>query len=421
MKGPAVRFPHAKMARGKSIVLNEGLLQLTLAREKSARWQREAAAPAAAESIEFQEELAPSVPVAGSPAVIDTGLSFEEQLEEQLKAEEARMLAAGEPVPPLQAASFPKERGRSSLTLLRAKRRKTTTNGTTVSAFVLLRSMLRLRRYKAARVATAAPANAYTSTGDIAAASSSRVSAGTPPRTVGVAIERMHAAGKDDNWEVRNAAIVALPALLGSLEGEAFKMAVGSLGEAMALQLADLRSAIVRSACDVLRELVTIHTRDTAPLVAHVLPQLLHNFSLLKVFKDVSATTATIVLGLAPSGAALKALVLASEDPKKQVRQGSLELLGLLLGDDAFTIPANTKGLTLALSALGTSSDKAPRGVTDKDADARTAAARCYWAAKLRYAAEGYPEQAKLVDGWFERLADKEKKLVEKQRDWFER
>ena len=57
-----------------------------------------------------------------------------------------------------------------------------------------------------------------------------------------------------------------------------------------------------------------------APLVSAVLPQLLYNFSLLKVFHDVSATAATVVLGLAPSGGALRVLVEHSRDEKKQVR-----------------------------------------------------------------------------------------------------
>jgi len=159
--------------------------------------------------------------------------------------------------------------------------------------------------------------------------------------------------------------------------------------------------------------------RQLAPLVAAILPQLLHNLSLLKVFRDVSATTATVLLGLAPSGAALRVLVDASKDPKRQVRCGSLELLSLLLGDAAFVVPPSPKGIGLALTALGTSATTG-HGVTDKDAETRTAAARAAWAARLRYPTAKCPEQARLIDAWWDALADKERKLVDRQRAWAE-
>ena len=51
----------------------------------------------------------------------------------------------------------------------------------------------------------------------------------------------------------------------------------------------------------------------------------------------------------------------SSKDAKKQVRQGALELLGLLLGDASFAIPASPKGLGLALLALGVSATTGSR------------------------------------------------------------
>jgi hypothetical protein len=172
----------------------------------------------------------------------------------------------------------------------------------------------------------------------------------------------------------------------------------------LVLQLADLRSAIVRCACEVLRDLVVAHGRALAPLVAHSLQQLLTNLALLKVFSSVSATTAAVAVGLAPSSAALKVLIGRSRDPKKQVRQGSLELLQILFADRKFDI--SPKGLVAALGALG-SSTPAGRGVTDPDGGVRQAAAKAYWAA-----AAGYPGSH--VNGFLESLSPKERKLVER-------
>ena len=98
-------------------------------------------------------------------------------------------------------------------------------------------------------------------------------------------------------------------------------------------------------------------------------------------------------------------LVDHSRDPKKQVRLGAIELLGLLLADRKFEIPP--KGVAAALGALGASGQG--RGVTDADGATRAAAAKAFWAAK-----EGYP--GKLVEGFYAKLGDKERKLVEKHK-----
>ena len=111
MPGPKVRFPSPKMARGSSVVMSEGVQALEKARreEKSRR---------------PSEETAPETAASRDARVVsaDTA-SFEQQLEEQLAAEAARMAAAGivSPASPAPAS----ERGLSSLNLLRTKRRRT--------------------------------------------------------------------------------------------------------------------------------------------------------------------------------------------------------------------------------------------------------------------------------------------------------
>ena len=136
--------------------------------------------------------------------------------------------------------------------------------------------------------------------------------------------------------------------------------------------------------------------------------QLLLNLALLKAFASLSATTATVCVGLAPSTAALKVCISnAKAASQKQVRQGSLEYLAQLLSDASFEIPP--RGVAAAMAALG-ASKPAGRGVTDPDGAVRTAAARAYWLAAARY------PDAEEVAGWFAKLGDKERKLVEKHR-----
>ena len=66
--------------------------------------------------------------------------------------------------------------------------------------------------------------------------------------------------------------------LCAALPPDALIPALASLGEPLSAQLADLRSAIVRAACDTLRELATVYGPALAlgsmPLIVAVLPQL---------------------------------------------------------------------------------------------------------------------------------------------------
>ena len=59
-------------------------------------------------------------------------------------------------------------------------------------------------------------------------------------------------------------------------------------------------------------------------------PQLLLNLALLKAFAAVSATTATVCLGLAPSSAALKVCIANAKAPQRQVQiePASASLIG---------------------------------------------------------------------------------------------
>ena len=288
-------------------------------------------------------------------------------------------------------------RGLSGVRLLKSKpRRKTvsperTSPQRSVSVFTLLRAALGFSHLRgSARVADL---------GD------------QGPSSLDEAKLRLCAAGKDDDWEARMAAMRALPELLEALAADSDRLqaAADSLGAPVVKQLGDLRSAIVRAACALLERLTLQHGHTMAPLVAAALPQLLTNLALLKVFASASSRAATVALQKAPSTAALRALVAASRDAKKQTRQGALELMGVLLQvppDSSFQVPP--KGLAAALGALGTSTSTERFGVTDPDGAVRTAAARAFWAARRSY-------PGKMVDGWLAQLADKERKLVDRQ------
>ena len=223
------------------------------------------------------------------------------------------------------------------------------------------------------------------------------------PSSLSEACETM-ADVKADDWSKRRASITAVPALLAPLDGDALKGKLDSLAEPLVLQLCDLRSAIVRSACEMLRGLAGKHGAAIAPLVAAVLPQLMANLCLLKVFAQPSAETTSVLLAAAPSTAALKVLVESAKDPHKQVRQGAYAGLAQMIPLDGFVVPP--KGLAAVLTALGTSATPG-RGVTDSDGTTRSAAARVYWAAAARY-------PGKQTEAWLAKLDDKERKLVDK-------
>jgi hypothetical protein len=182
---------------------------------------------------------------------------------------------------------------------------------------------------------------------------------------------------------------------------DALKEALQALKEPLVRQLSDLRSAIVRTTCDVLSQLAVAHSSALAPVASHVLPQLLNNLFLLKVFASPSAAAARTLLTHAPSTAALKVLVEGSKDSHRQVRVGCMELIGLLMSVNDFEIPP--KGLAAALGALGSSG----RGICDADSVTRTQAARAYWAVRARYPGEQ-------VDAWYQKLSEKERKIVDK-------
>ena len=248
-----MRFPSSKFARSNSIVLNEGVNALEFARAESQGLPRDARELGAATQ------------------------TFEQQLEEQLAAEEARLRAAGETSSANVAAevSTSSTRGLSSLRLIKAKqssrrgsRQKALPPQGSVSPFLMVKALLGFRR-KMARVGVDVPQGCEPAPGDRSSTSEATDLAARPPRNLDEALARMAEASRDDDWLGRNAAIQALPGLLEPLaaQPDALKKAMDALGEPMSRQLADLRSAIVRSACDALRQLAIRHARALAPLV----------------------------------------------------------------------------------------------------------------------------------------------------------
>ena len=415
MPAIAVKWPSGRMARGDSIVLGKN---------KAAQDRQQALTEARAEQRKrlHAEEAVPEEPsepaatatasVAATTAAAAAATANAEAL--RLLKSESKPVAAPAAAP--SAASkrasprgpkTPLKGGISALRLLKSKKSEAPPAADPASTPSLSRA-LTARLGLASSAELAAPRKSASFVPLLAALGlrrSLRVSPGSDkPATVEEAALRMRAAGKEDDWEVRYAAILALPDLLAPLAAtpDAFKRAAESLCEPMRIQLSDLRSGIVRGACSVLCELATAHGAKLAALVAHVLPQLLYNLCLLKAFSNVSASTATLTLGLSPSIAAFKVLVEESKDKRKQVRSGALELLGFLFANGAFDIPP--KALAAALGALG----RKGGGAGDPDSGCRTAAVRCYWAIQARFPTE--------ADAWLEKLAEKEQKLVLKQR-----
>jgi len=414
MPAIAVKWPSGRMARGDSIVLGKN---------KAAQDRQQALTEARAEQRKrLAEEAVPEEPsepaatatasVAATTAAAAAATANAEAL--RLLKSESKPVAAPAAAP--SAASkrasprgpkTPLKGGISALRLLKSKKSEAPPAADPASTPSLSRA-LTARLGLASSAELAAPRKSASFVPLLAALGlrrSLRVSPGSDkPATVEEAALRMRAAGKEDDWEVRYAAILALPDLLAPLAAtpDAFKRAAESLCEPMRIQLSDLRSGIVRGACSVLCELATAHGAKLAALVAHVLPQLLYNLCLLKAFSNVSASTATLTLGLSPSIAAFKVLVEESKDKRKQVRSGALELLGFLFANGAFDIPP--KALAAALGALG----RKGGGAGDPDSGCRTAAVRCYWAIQARFPTE--------ADAWLEKLAEKEQKLVLKQR-----
>eukprot|EP00965_Chrysotila_dentata_P158345 5230926-Pleurochrysis_carterae.AAC.1 len=105
----------------------------------------------------------------------------------------------------------------------------------------------------------------------------------------------------EEDWEKRTAALLSLPALLERAHAQAtLQTSLERLGRPLCAQLADLRSSVVRVACDVLVEAADGCGAGLAPLAPCLLPQLLRN---LCNAKSVIAR---------PSGGAAEALVAAA-------------------------------------------------------------------------------------------------------------
>jgi hypothetical protein len=211
--------------------------------------------------------------------------------------------------------------------------------------------------------------------------------------------------------------------LCAALPPDALIPALASLGEPLSAQLADLRSAIVRAACDTLRELATVYGPALAlgsmPLIVAVLPQLLSNLALLKAFSTVSVSAASVLIGLAPCATALKVLISHTKAAQWQARQGAYELMSILLlagkedggtGGAAASLPSSLPTFRVSLKGLEAVLAAVARGLNDPDGAARSAAARAYWAAL------DAGHDMKVLDAWLSSLAAKEQKLIQRSR-----
>jgi len=320
-------------------------------------------------------------------------LEPESKLAEDTYRVPEEQLAAEQPPSAVQpeAGSSSGRRGLSSLRLLKARdkaRRSTAAVGITSSVSNTALTLMvynAVQRFKRLRTVKVAPVDA--------------------PKTLAEARRLLDVSDRNADWEARNVAIGALPDLIAVAadDTDALKEALSAVKEPFVNQLSDLRSAIVRTTCDVLSHLAVTHTAVFAPVAAHVLPQLLNNLALLKVFATPSAAAGRTLLSHAPSTAALRVLVEHSKDSRRQVRLGCMELIGLLVSLADFEIPP--KGIGAALGALG----QPGRGVSDADGATRSQAAKTFWAAHGRYPGEQ-------VDSWYQKLQEKERKLVDKHR-----
>ena len=139
--------------------------------------------------------------------------------------------------------------------------------------------------------------------------------------------------GGYDEWERRCAVIASVPGLLGATAAGELEQAMKALVDPFSKQLADLRSATVRAACDTLCTVAETHTAACAPLASGVLPKLLENtYVTVKVISQESGKAAAYLVAHAPSKEMIKALLHATKDEHHQARTSAVALLGQLAG-----------------------------------------------------------------------------------------
>ena len=260
---------------------------------------------------------------------------------------------------------------------------------------------------KAKAPAAVEPASAPKSTGPRDLSSVQSKYKGMEVKDIGKACELLKSKADEKyggiDWEKRQAALNAVPALVADAAANGgLTPALERLSKVLAIQLDDLRSAIVRAACEALTAVAAAHGGGAAPLLALVLPQLFRNLYVTKKAISVASDDAAVALLRAvPTEAALQIVLAHAKDSHPPARRGAAAYLALLLktgvGHDAAP-PELSKGISLgaALVAL----------ISDKDAGVRTLGAKAYWCMHARWAgpAEGLmsklePAQQKLVKG----------------------
>ena len=256
---------------------------------------------------------------------------------------------------------------------------------------------------KAKAPAAVEPASAPKSTGPRDLSSVQSKYKGMEVKDIGKACELLKSKADEKyggiDWEKRQAALNAVPALVADAAANGgLTPALERLSKVLAIQLDDLRSAIVRAACEALTAMAAAHSGGAAPLLALVLKLFRNLYVTKKAIRRVRRRRRT--LRAVPTEAALQVVLAHAKDSHlgaPRLRRLLTLLLKTGVGHDAAP-PELSKGISLgaALVAL----------ISDKDAGVRTLGAKAYWCMHARWAgpAEGLmsklePAQQKLVKG----------------------
>ena len=150
---------------------------------------------------------------------------------------------------------------------------------------------------KAKAPAAVEPASAPKSTGPRDLSSVQSKYKGMEVKDIGKACELLKSKADEKyggiDWEKRQAALNAVPALVADAAAAGgLTPALERLSKVLAIQLDDLRSAIVRAACEALTAVAAAHGGGAAPLLALVLPQLFRNLYVTKKAISVASDDA---------------------------------------------------------------------------------------------------------------------------------
>ena len=182
-----------------------------------------------------------------------------------------------------------------------------------------------------------------------------------------------------EQWETRTAALQELlPLFQRAADEEVLEWVQEAVSRPLASQLEDLRSSVVRVACDVVTALLKAHGRAIAPLVTALLPSLLHNAcNVVKVIANSSSTVALLVAETVPTPPLLACLLHHSSDKHAQTRRAVCDSFAAAIAQGA---PISERLVGETTKALG-------RLTADSDVKAREAAGRAFWALHSRFPA----------------------------------